>query len=373
VQQCAAMTASIIEQKPARPRPPRVGERPPVTLPDFRNLGVVLRILLLANVMGLAVAVVKAPTPGSLLSICLEIAALLEPLLLLQLLVLIALGPLLRKLPYTYGCVALLASTAVVVVAARELDHRLLHLDPQPLWRALTLVLAGSGTILAYFHYRTRALNPAFIAARLQALQSRIQPHFLFNTMNAVLSLIRDEPKRAEAALEDLADLFRALMADNRRLIPLADEVALCKQYLNLETLRLGERLRIRWHVDTMPDDALVPPLILQPLIENAVYHGVQASNEPGEVAINIFARRGVLHAVLTNPYHASGSTHTGNRMAIDNIRERLALHFDAEAGLAAKVMRDTYQVHIHLPYRRLRRKPQDSHELRTITPRSVA
>jgi two-component system sensor histidine kinase AlgZ len=366
------MTAPIIEQKPAQPRPQRVGERPPVTLPDFRNLGVMLRILVLANAMGLAATLVKAPTPQSLFPIGLETAALLEPLLLLQILLLIALGPALRKLPYLWGCIAVLSSTVVVIVVAQQMDQRLLHLGTIPLWRALLLGLTVTGTALLYFHYRTRALNPALIAARLQALQSRIQPHFLFNTINAVLSLIRSDPKRAETALEDLADLFRSLMADNRKLIPLAEEVALCKQYLNLEVLRLGERLQIRWHVDKMPTDALVPPLILQPLIENAVYHGVQASNEPGEVAINIFVRRGVLHAILTNPFHAHGNTHTGNRMAIDNIRERLALHFDAEAGLAAKAMRNTYQVHIHLPYRKLRRRTQDRHEPSAIATRSA-
>jgi len=368
------MTAPIIEQKVPPPRPPRVGERPPVTLPDFRNLGIMLRILVLANVMGMAATIVKAPTLSAILPLGLETAALLEPLLLLQILVLIAFSPVLRRLPYAWGCVAVLVSTVAVVVVAQEIDRIVLHLSNSQAWRGILLGLMLSGSGLLYFHYRTRALNPAFIAARLQALQSRIQPHFLFNTMNAVLSLIRDEPRRAEEALEDLAELFRALMADNRKLIPLADEVALCKQYLNLETLRLGERLQIRWHVDKMPSDALVPPLILQPLIENAVYHGVQASNEPGEVAINIFVRRGVLHAILTNPFHAQGNTHTGNRMAIDNIRERLALHFDAEAGLAAKAMRDTYQVHIHLPYRRLRRRTADDHdELRTIAPRERA
>ena len=200
-----------------------------------------------------------------------------------------------------------------------------------------------------------RALSPALIVARLQALQARIRPHFLFNSINAVLSLIRTAPKQAETALEDMADLFRAVMADNRDLIPLSDEIAVCKQYLNLETLRLGDRLRVTWYVDNMPADALVPPLILQPLIENAVYHGAQASNEPSEVSINIYQRRGELHAILSNPIYPDEQTRSGNRMAINNIRERLALHFDAEAGLSAKALRNMFQVHIHMPYRKQR------------------
>jgi two-component system sensor histidine kinase AlgZ len=165
---------------------------------------------------------------------------------------------------------------------------------------------------------------------------------------------MRSEPRRAEAALEDLADLFRVLMRDNRELAPLADEVELCRQYLDLEQLRLGDRLAIDWNVKSMPGDALVPPLVLQPLIENAVYHGIEPLTERGVLSINIFLTRDEVHAILKNPYVANGARHqVGNRMALENIRERLALHFDAEASLESRVTRDTYEVHIRMPYRR--------------------
>jgi two-component system, LytTR family, sensor histidine kinase AlgZ len=346
----------IIKQNPSALRPPRVGERSPAALPEFRNLGVMLRILVITNVMGFAATLVRAAAPADIVPIGFEIAGLLEPLLLMQVLVLVAFDPWVRRLPYGWGCAAVLLSTIAVVALAQTIDRRWLHLAQVASWRALVLSLIVSATVLIYFNYRMRALSPALIAARLQALQSRIQPHFLFNSINAVLSLIRSEPKQAESALEDLADLFRALMADNRDLIPLSEEIALCKQYLNLETLRLGDRLQVKWHVDNMPADALVPPLILQPLIENAVYHGVQASNETGEVSINIYQRRGELHAILSNPIYPDGQSHSGNRMAINNIRERLALHFDAEAGLSTKALRNMFQVHIHMPYRKQRR-----------------
>jgi len=135
------MTAPIIEQKAAQPRPQRVGERPPVTLPDFRNLGVMLRILVLANAMGLAATLVKAPTPQSVFPIALETAALLEPLLLLQVLLLIALGPTLRKLPYALGCTCVLLSTVVVITFAQEIDQREARLD----LRLVRLVVDGEG------------------------------------------------------------------------------------------------------------------------------------------------------------------------------------------------------------------------------------
>jgi two-component system sensor histidine kinase AlgZ len=194
-------------------------------------------------------------------------------------------------------------------------------------------------------------LSPALTEARLQALQARIRPHFLFNSLNAVLSLIRQDPKRAEVVLEDLAELFRVAMGNERELSPISKEIELCRQYLEIEQLRLGDRLKVIWHIDNMPPDALVPPLLLQPLLENAVYHGIEPRVEPGEIVIDIYVARQRVHAVLRNPYSPQGTHHSGNKMALNNIRERLQLHFDAEASLDMRVREDTYQVHIVLPY----------------------
>jgi len=166
-----------------------------------------------------------------------------------------------------------------------------------------------------------------------------------------VLSLIRNDPKRAENALEDMADLFRVLMADNRDLVSLKQEVALSRQYLGLEQLRLGERLQVTWHIENMPSDALIPPLVLQPLLENAVYHGIEPSSQAGEISVNIYASRNQVHLVLRNPYRNDGDHHSGNKMALGNIRERLALHFDAEASLSTQISDNAYQVHIVIPY----------------------
>ena len=168
--------------------------------------------------------------------------------------------------------------------------------------RHLLLALCVYGVLLVYFGLRAKALSPAIAESRLQALQARIRPHFLFNSINAVLSLVRCDPKRAETALLDMADLFRVLMRDNRELVPLADEIELCRQYLELEKLRLSDRLQVEWHLNNMPGDALVPPLVLQPLLENAVYHGIEPSSTPGVVSINIFCKGGDVHAILRNP-----------------------------------------------------------------------
>jgi two-component system sensor histidine kinase AlgZ len=187
----------------------------------------------------------------------------------------------------------------------------------------------------------------------LQALQARIRPHFLFNSLNAVLSLVRSDPRRAEHALEDLSELFRALMRENRDLVPLQDEIDLTKAYLGLEQLRLGDRLSVDWHIDKMPSDALIPPLVIQPLVENAVYHGIEPHREPGQISLNVYRSGDTVHIVIRNPYAESGSHHAGNKLALGNIRERLALHFDLDATLKSELMGAVYQVHISLPYTR--------------------
>jgi two-component system sensor histidine kinase AlgZ len=166
-----------------------------------------------------------------------------------------------------------------------------------------------------------------------------------------VLSLIRSQPKRAETALEDMADLFRVLMSENRDLVPLAQEIGLCHQYLDLEKLRLEDRLKITWQIDDMPSNAMIPPLILQPLLENAVYHGIEPMPEGGEIIVKIYTKHNELHIVINNPYAPKNDHHTGNKMALKNIKERLKLHFDLESSIKTEAKNDRYEVHIRIPF----------------------
>lgn len=320
-------------------------------LPDFRNLGILLRILLIVNGVALLAALLQVQSVREWPRQFTANAALVEPLLMVSLLALAAMSGLLRRLSYAAGVAAVLVMEVALTSALHYASHWLLIVEPASLARWLLIVLLVAAMLLAYFDLRGRALSPALAEARLQALQARIRPHFLFNSINAVLSLVRQEPRRAETALEDMAGLFRALMADNRELTPLADEIELCRQYLDLEQLRLGDRLQVEWHIDKIPRDALVPPLTLQPLLENAVYHGIEPSETPGVVSINIYAVRDRLHMVLRNPYCAIGSHHAGNKMAVGNIRERLQLHFDVAAELTTRVGDSMYEVRIAMPY----------------------
>ncbi|MFO1396198.1 MAG: histidine kinase [Burkholderiales bacterium] len=322
-------------------------------MPDFRNLGTVLRILLAVNAGAALYAFARAASLPAIVDEWTLASTVVEPYLFLMLALLYAASPRLARLPFSTGAAVIALATVLVGLAWFAVYRTIVAASPAVLLAWLAWALLATGALLLYFHLRSRALSPAITEARLQALQARIRPHFLFNSINAVLSLVRDDPARAEEALQDMADLFRVLMRDNRDLAPLADEVELCRQYLALEKLRLGDRLHVDWNVKSMPGDALVPPLVLQPLLENAVYHGIEPSSQPGTVHVNLFLSRGEVHAILRNPYRAEGGRHhAGNKMALGNVRERLALHFDAEASLESRVTRDGYEVHIRLPYR---------------------
>jgi two-component system sensor histidine kinase AlgZ len=323
-----------------------------IRLPSFCNLGVMLRSMVVVNVLLAAAAVIRAPTLDAVWSQMLAFAAFGEPMLIVSLAVLCAARRWLVTLGYAGAYIVIAVFELAIAWAFHQLASTLtVFHGGMPFAHVAAITVFVAGIALAYFDFRARALSPAVAEARIQALQARIRPHFLYNSINAVLSLMRSDPRRAEGALEDLADLFRVLMADNRTLAPIANEVELARQYLALEELRLGERLRVRWRIDGMPPDALVPPLVLQPLVENAVYHGIEPSDKGGEIEIDVRLAGKQIVMELRNPFPGGGKHSTGNRMAIVNIRERLQLHFDAEASMRSEVKDGTYTVTIRMPY----------------------
>ena len=323
-----------------------------IRLPNFCNLGVMLRVLVIANALVLAAAAVRATRPAEMAGNFLVAAAFAEPVLIVSLLLLCGGRRFLHALRYPAAIAAVVALEVALAWAWVAAFGELLPGGaPVSFARVALLVVFVTAVILAYFDLRARALAPAIAEARIQALQARIRPHFLYNSINAVLSLIRSDPRRAEQALEDLADLFRVLMADNRSLAPIAKEIDIARQYLAIEQLRLGERLRVSWRTGAMPADALVPALLLQPLVENAVYHGVEPLESGGEIAIEVSGTGEEVVIRLTNPYRPGGDHHSGNRMALANIRERLQLHFDAEASMRERAADGAWEVTIRLPY----------------------
>jgi len=322
-------------------------------LPDWRNFGVMLRVLLGGNALALAGALLLAPDlrhwPGSFV----DLAALVEPLLLVTL-GLLSLGrDLLWRLPLRLGQAAVTALAGLLAFALTAYWRWLLPDNGDSPLRTALLAMTVAALLLLYFELRSGAFSPAQAEARLAALNARIRPHFLFNSLNAVLSLIRSRPQQAEAALESLSELFRAAMRDPAELTRLDDEIELARQYLDLERLRLGERLRVDWQIADVRRDLPMPPLMLQPVLENAVYHGIEPSAAGGVVRIAITRRDDALCIAVANPVSGAGAHAGGNQMAIANIRERLALYYDLEARLEIEQGNDSYEVRMFLPWKK--------------------
>jgi two-component system sensor histidine kinase AlgZ len=191
--------------------------------------------------------------------------------------------------------------------------------------------------------------------ARIRALHARIRPHFLFNSMNTIAALTRSAPERAEEAIEDLADLFRVSLSDGRAQITLREEIEVARTYERIEQLRLGERLHVRWDVAALPARAIVPSLLLQPLLENAIGHGIEPLPAGGTVVVRGWQDGDALVLEVTNPVAVgAGATgaapRKGNRMALDNIRERLELAFPGRSGVAVREEAGLYSVRLRFP-----------------------
>jgi two-component system sensor histidine kinase AlgZ len=216
------------------------------------------------------------------------------------------------------------------------------------------LASAASGALMASLLIaalvlRGKGRTPAATTARLAELQARIRPHFLFNTLNSAIALVRAEPAQAEALLEDLSDLFRHALADQGESATLAQEITLAQRYLAIEQVRFGERLRLEWALDPAANEARLPPLLLQPLVENAVKHGVEPSADGAQLKISTQLRgsRVVIKVSNTVP---SGPGEPGQGLALDNVRRRLSLLHDLHSSFHAVLKGGVYHVRIDIP-----------------------
>jgi two-component system, LytTR family, sensor histidine kinase AlgZ len=218
--------------------------------------------------------------------------------------------------------------------------------------RLAGLALTGGGLaalLWAWLDLRARIRHPADAAARLAELQSRIRPHFLFNALNTALALVRIDPARAEGVLEDLAQLFRVALADSASAVMLADEIELAKAYLAIEQVRFGSRLQVSWDIDPAACSARVPPLVLQPLVENAVRHGIEPAAGGGQVWVRAAVQRGQAVVTVSNTVPAAPSS-PGHGMALHNVGERLRLLHDVAAACEVTRDGDRFHVRITLP-----------------------
>ncbi len=222
------------------------------------------------------------------------------------------------------------------------------------LLRSLTISTVVAAIVLRYLYvqFQWRQKHKAEATARIQALQARIRPHFLFNSMNTIAALTRSDPVAAESAIEDLSDLFRASLNNSSGQTMLGDELKLARRYLNIESLRLGERLAVNWDMGDVSMQHAVPPLILQPLLENAIYHGIEPLPAGGTITVTGRENAKGLTITISNPVATGGraSQHKGNQIAQENIRQRLQIAFGSEAGLENRQHEGTHSVVLTIP-----------------------
>ena len=269
------------------------------------------------------------------------------------------------------GCAAyalVLGITLVLCIAGQWIIYGasgLAFIDDQPFsfdgWLLLNnMVIAAilAGILLRYLYLQQQLRNQqqAEMHARIQALQSRIRPHFLFNSMNSIASLIATDPDTAERVVEDLSELFRASLAEPS-LIPLERELQLCKHYLEIEQLRLGRRLQLDWQINSCNPNIKIPSLMLQPLVENAIFHGIEPLPKGGKITVKVSQNDKQLSIVISNPYllakkpqRNSEHAQRHNRMALDNIRRRLTAHFGSAARLSSSAENGVFTTYIFCP-----------------------
>ncbi|NUZ05964.1 sensor histidine kinase [Piscinibacter koreensis] len=332
---------------PATPR--RAPSRTPAAAFDVCHVGVVLRAVLFVHGVVAIGTVFGAPSVDAWLGRVAIGASVALPALVLWLLVVCACRNLLARLTMALQWSAVIVLGAASAGAAALLA---LSLHGEAAFEWTGPALAGgavAAAIFAWLDLRAKAQFPADTTARLAELQSRIRPHFLFNTLNTALTLVRLDPARAEGVLEDLAELFRVAISDNAESVTLDEEVALAQRYLDIEQVRFGSRLHVNWELDPEAGRARVPPLLLQPLVENAVRHGIEPSPDGGVIRIRTRVKLGRAVVSIANSVPDEASR-PGSGMALKNVKERLRLLHDVAAQFETRRDFDVFRVQIVVP-----------------------
>lgn len=335
-------------------------------LPNLGSFGVAIRIILISLMVAIIITIgrneefnEKAWQDLNLL-VAFALAIAFTAVVVLSLI-----SPLIKRMSPAGGSLTIFLMLLLVAAAGSELiiyalyDRDIIS-DRWPDWRSsliirsmlITAIIGVPALRYLVLSYRVDADAQAQQEAKMQALQSRIRPHFLFNSLNSVASLTRSDPERAEAVLHDIADLFRVLLADARKLVPISAEREISRQYLEVEKIRLGDRLKVKWNVDNIPRNALIPALIMQPLLENAIYHGIEPRFGGGTIRIDLWSENDFLMIMITNPLPEvkQKSQTKGNQIAQDNIQQRLKTQFGSAASMSSFEEGGQYHVKVKIP-----------------------
>ncbi|MES9960927.1 MAG: histidine kinase [Sedimenticola sp.] len=331
-------------------------------LPNFCSIHVVFALVVTAELLAIVLTLVSIP---SLENFTLELSLYslyVQWIALLSAAMLCLLRRWLNRLSDGQAGLVAWLLVLLLTMCVAWLSRLLLPLTLEPAMDA-TVVLKNLGVsgivtalVLRYFYIQHlwRKQVVAESHSRFQALQSRIRPHFLFNSMNTIAHLTRSNPKLAETVVEDLSELFRASLSSSDRKSTLGDELDLIRHYLRIEGERLGARLRVEWDLDDdLPLQAPLPTLVLQPLLENAIYHGIEPASEPGLIQICGRYRRQKVNLSISNTLPSAPSEHhrEGNRMALENTRQRLEGFFSGDAGLTISKVDGNHQVRVVFPH----------------------
>jgi two-component system sensor histidine kinase AlgZ len=316
-------------------------------IPDGCNMGTVLRVGVGVNVAMFAAALLVRADGLQFAAGALGLAAVVEPATLITLLIWCALS---RYAGHWQPKVQRLLAWAAPMLVAMLIVRASSDPGSGAPWVAAAMGLLAGMSVQHYLELRARAFSPAVDEAKFQALQSRIRPHFFFNSLNAALAVIRDDPARAERMLESLAELLRAVMGDVRKLVPLEQELDLCRRYVEIEQTRLGDRLHVEWQIGAVHPRARVPQLLLQPIIENAVRYGAERVAGRCDIEVRVRQRGFNLEIFVSNPIAREPIQREGNQIGLNNIRGRLALIYDLEARLETRVRRERFELTMTLP-----------------------
>ena len=348
---------------------PGDGARPVAYLPDFCSSSVVFFVVLIAELTAIALTLARQTQWGLFFSDLAKTSLLLVWTSLAVTATLCLLRGRLNRCSVAKASVLAFALVVAVIVTVSEIIYwtGVAYASPgsplpnawfpQDHWYFLSSnIVVGTimtGLALRYFYvsYQWKRNVESEAQTRIHALQARIRPHFLFNSMNTIAELTRTNPKAAETAVENLSDLFRASLADSQKLIPLAQELEITRVYEDMEKQRLGERLVVDWQLKELPEQARIPSLTLQPLLENAINHGIEPLPDTGVVEIEGRRKGNMIYLSVRNPLPIRKyQSEAGNRIALENIRERLELAFGSSASLSRAIDQTHYQVSIAFP-----------------------
>lgn len=335
-------------------------------LPDFCSAPVALVVILIAQLLAFLIVLARSPFDAGFWVSLGVISLFLQWIALCSAAALCALRPRLTRLARSQAAVLVYVLLVIITLLLSALAWWVSWYSGigvewigesawQFLFRNTAISAIASALLLRYFYVQHQwRLNVRREAtARIEALQARIRPHFLFNSLNTVAALIPVRPEVAENAVEDLSDLFRAALDDAPDGGPLAEEVDLAERYLRLEALRLGDRLELDWQI---PSDAIrgvrVPKLVLQPLMENAVYHGIETRPEGGRIQVRAERDDHGVAIMIRNPAPEGKRPRgrPGHQMALDNVRQRLHLNFGEAASLGTRECEGRFETRLYLP-----------------------